>query len=123
MELSKEHITRLIKNKAREAGFELCGITPASVLDENGNILKEWCDSGMNAGMEYMARNSDKRINPDLILPGVKSIIVFGINYYSERKQGGGEVPVISRYAYGKDYHEVIIEKLNVIIRIYRRIE
>ncbi|HLN55510.1 MAG TPA: tRNA epoxyqueuosine(34) reductase QueG [Bacteroidales bacterium] len=115
MNLQKKDITRLIKEKAIEAGFDLCGIAPAGLLEKNGEVLKEWCASGMNAGMEYMSRNLEKRIDPSLLLPGVKSVIVTGINYFTERKQGGDGVPRISIYAYGEDYHEVIQNKLKVV--------
>ncbi len=115
MDINKKDLTELIRNKAGETGFELCGFAPVSILHENGEILKKWCDAGMNAGMEYMAGNIDKRINPETLLPGARSVIVTGLNYFTERKQGGGDVPVISIYAYGKDYHEVIIKKLGQI--------
>lgn len=113
---SEKHIiTGLIRDKARELGFELCGIAPASFLKENEEILREWLGLGMNAGMDYMARNIEKRVNPDALFEGAKSVIVTGLNYYTEKMQGGNGVPSISIYAYGQDYHDVILKKLEKI--------
>ncbi|HLN21257.1 MAG TPA: tRNA epoxyqueuosine(34) reductase QueG [Bacteroidales bacterium] len=120
---NKHELTTLIKNKAKEAGFDLCGIAPAGILEENASILNEWCASGMNAGMDYMSRNIDKRADPSSLLPGVRSVIVTGLNYYTERKQGGGEVPVMSVYAYGRDYHEVVMKKLQKVIKCISEID
>jgi epoxyqueuosine reductase len=70
----------------------------------------------MNADMAYLGRDIEKRINPGLVFEGARSIIVTGINYYSERKQGGAGIPVLSRYTYGEDYHRVITRKLNNLL-------
>lgn len=106
----------LIKDKARELGFSIVGITSPRALGENGKVLSDWCAAGMNADMSYLASNIEKRINPKLLFEGARSLIVTGLNYYSERKQGGDGVPVLSRYAYGKNYHDVIIGKLNALL-------
>lgn len=106
----------LIRDKAHELGFDLAGITPSATLTENGDVLRKWCTDGMNAEMNFLARDIEKRINPDMLLPGAKSVIVTGLNYYAEKKQGGNGIPVISRYAYGINYHDIIKEKLNNLI-------
>lgn len=108
----------MIKAKVSETGFDLCGIAPVKTLEENGRILREWCSAGMNAGMDYLARNNDKRTDPRLVLPGARSVIITGINYFTERIQGGGETPVLSIYAYGKDYHTVIRNKLEQMLEL-----
>ena len=61
-------------------------------------------------------RISEKELDPGILFPGAKSLIVTGLNYYTEKKQGGNGVPVISRYAYGENYHDVIKAKLNKIL-------
>ena len=110
----------LIKEKASELGFDLCGIAKTKVLSDNGRILEKWCEAGMNAGMSYLQRNIERRINPGLLMPGAKSIVVTGLCYYSELKQRDPRAPVLSRYAYGLNYHDVItpmLEKLMEFIR------
>jgi len=114
--------SRLIKEYAAEIGFDLCGIAQARSLDEHREILKRWALTGMNADMTYLGQNVTKRIDPRILLPGAKSVIVTGLNYYSEKKQGGNGVPVISRYAYGINYHSVIKAKLNKVLAYIRTI-
>jgi epoxyqueuosine reductase len=105
----------LIKEYAAEVGFDLCGIARARSLDEHRPILTKWAYAGMNGDMTYLVHNIEKRTDPRILVPGAKSIIVTGLNYYSDKKQGGNGVPVISRYAYGINYHDVIMGKLNKI--------
>ena len=105
----------LVKEFATEIGFDLCGIARARSLDEHKPILTKWVYTGMNGDMAYLGQNIEKRIDPRILFPGAKSIIVTGLNYYTEKKQGGNGIPVISRYAYGVNYHDVIREKLNKI--------
>jgi epoxyqueuosine reductase len=119
----EKELTNLIKKKAYESGFDLCGIAPVRKLEEHEPVLRTWCSAGMNGGMAYLGRNIEKRIDPSLILPGVRSVIVTGLNYFTEKKQGGKGIPVISRYAYGKDYHDVIIKKLGLILEFIRSSE
>jgi epoxyqueuosine reductase len=115
-------LSLLIKEKAYDLGFDLCGIASSKILGEHEPIIKNWCSSGMNGEMNYLANNVDKRIDPGLLIPGAKSVIVTGLNYFSEKKQGGNGVPEISRYAYGVNYHDVISKKLNLILAYIKSI-
>ena len=110
----------LIKEKAHDLGFDLCGIAPSKILKEHEPIIKNWCSSGMNGDMNYLGQNPEKRINPGLLIPGAKSVIVTGLNYFTEKKQGGDGIPTISRYAYGANYHDVIKGKLNKILDVIK---
>lgn len=112
----------LIKEYAAKAGFDLCGIARARTLDEHSEILTKWAASGMNGDMNFLSHNISKRIDPRILCPGTKSIIVTGINYYSDKKQGGNGIPVISRYAYGSSYQRVIKVRLNKILSYIRSI-
>lgn len=119
------HFTGLssyIKEKAHELGFDLCGIAKTKVLTENGNVMRKWCDDGMNGEMNYLARNIEKRCDPGILFPGAKSLVVTGLNYFSEIRQEKPGVPVLSRYAYGQDYHSVITEKLNRLLEFIREL-
>lgn len=108
-----KQFSSLIKEKALELGFDLCGIAPSRELSERQDILSRWCSEGMNAEMGYMNRDLEKRINPEFLVPESKSLIVTGLNYYSDKGQKEPDVPVISRYAYGESYHTVIKRKLH----------
>jgi epoxyqueuosine reductase len=106
----------LIKDYASEVGFDLCGITRARSLEEHRAALTQWTYNGMNGDMAYLGQNIEKRLDPRILMPGAKSLIVTGLNYYTEKKQGGNGVPVISRYAYGLNYHDVIKKKLHKLL-------
>jgi epoxyqueuosine reductase len=113
----------LIKDKAKDLGFDLCGIAPSRPLEERGNILKQWCSSGMNGEMSYLAENVGKRINPDFLLPGAKSLVVTGLSYFTDKKQSEPGVPIISRYAYGTNYHDVIKGKLYKLLSFIKTLQ
>lgn len=67
--------------------------------------------------MQYMENHFDKRLDPTILVPGAKSVISVLLNYYTHKKQSDPEAPKISTYAYGNDYHTVIKNKLNALIR------
>lgn len=113
----------LIKEKAHELGFDLCGIAKSRPLTEREDVLKQWCSEGMNAGMGYLSRDFEKRINPGFLVPGAKSLIVTGLNYYTDNKQQKPDVPVLSRYTYGKSYQDVIKDKLYKLLAFIKTIE
>ena len=121
-ETEKRRISLLIKDKARETGFDLCGIAEARTLSEYLPVLKKWCAQGMNADMAFLARDFEKRFDPSLHLPGVKSVVVTGLSYNLEMMQKESGVPLLSRYAYGIDYHEVIRGKLDSILGFIRNL-
>jgi epoxyqueuosine reductase len=106
----------LIKEKALELGFDLCGIAPSRSLREREDILRNWCSDGMNGGMSYLSRDIEKRINPEFLVHGAKSLIVTGLNYYTDKKQKEPDVPILSRYVYGESYHSVIRRKLDKLL-------
>ena len=105
-----------IKSYARSIGFDLVGIAPARPLTDHLDKLKDWISGGLNADMNFFLRDIHKRADPSLLLDGVKSVIVTGINYFPSEKQGGKGIPVISKYAYGKDYHNVVGDKLRNLL-------
>jgi epoxyqueuosine reductase len=107
-----EHHTRLVKKMAQELGFDFCGVAKAVRLDDDARRLEAWLNKGMQGSMSYMEKYFDQRIDPTLLVPGAKSVITLLLNYYPAEKQPE-TAPKVSRYAFGRDYHEVIREKLN----------
>ena len=107
--------TRFIRSLAASAGFDHCGITAAVPLDDDARKLEQWLHHGMHGSMQYMEKHFDLRVNPYKLLPGAKSVICFLMNYYPLAKQDPA-APGISKYAYGRDYHEVIRPKLNFVL-------
>jgi epoxyqueuosine reductase len=107
--------TRSIKSQARELGFTYCGIARVQYLEEDAKRLETWLNKGMNGTMSYMENHFEMRVDPAKLVPGAKSVITLMLNYFSAEKQKK-DAPKISKYAYGKDYHQVIREKLNKLI-------
>lgn len=105
-----------IKQKAGELGFNICGIARARELGEYGVRLRDWLDAGMNDKMGYLARDIDKRIDPGKVFGDARSLVVTGLSYYSEVLQKDPDAPLLSRYTYGADYHEVVVTKLNRLL-------
>jgi epoxyqueuosine reductase len=103
--------TLFIKETARSLGFDHCGIAKAVQLDEDARRLERWLDKGFNGGMGYMENYFDLRIDPTKLVPGAKSVITLILNYFPGEVQRR-DAPQVSKYAYGKDYHEVIRAKL-----------
>jgi len=112
----KEHLSAFIKQEAAEMGFAACGIAPAERLYEDGIRLENWLQKGFHSGMDYMQMHKDLRVNPELLVEKAKSVIVFLYNYYPSEMMDGESPYLISAYAYGRDYHDVIREKLNILI-------
>ena len=106
----------LIKRKALELGFSECGISKVRPLEEERESLRKWLDANMNGNMAYMANHFEKRLDPAKIEEGAKSVISVLINYFPSKKQTDPTAPFISKYAYGRDYHFVVKEKLNDLL-------
>jgi epoxyqueuosine reductase len=106
------HLSSFIKQTALELGFDLCGIAKAMRLDDDAKRLEQWLHRGMHGKMDYMANHFELRVDPGKLVPGAKSVITLLHNYYPETI-ANPDNPKISKYAYGKDYHEVIRNKLN----------
>jgi epoxyqueuosine reductase len=111
---SSEH-TQIIKRESTRLGFDYCGISKAEKLDEDARRLETWLQKGMQGSMQYMERFFDMRVDPRLLVPGARSVITLLKNYYPSERQLPG-VPRISKYAYGRDYHEVIRASLNELL-------
>lgn len=81
-------------------------------MEEEAPHFEKWLKENKHGEMKYMENYFDKRMDPRLLVDGAKSVISLMYNYYPDQKQRD-DVPKISKYAYGKDYHEVIKDKLN----------
>jgi epoxyqueuosine reductase len=108
--------TDFIKQTAQRLGFDFCGVAKAEQLENDARRLERWLTNGYNGTMAYMANHFDLRIDPAKLVPGAKSVITLLKNYYPAQQQIGDEVPRISKYAYGSDYHEVIRTQLKQLL-------
>ena len=104
-----------IREEALRLGFAACGFSRAENLPEDAERLKDWLDKDYHARMGYMANHFEKRCDPTLLVEGSKSVISLLYNYYTDQQQSDPRAPVISKYAYGIDYHFVMKEKMNLL--------
>ncbi len=121
--LAKEDISRKIKDYAYSLGFDACGICKAEPIEvEVQQHFKDWISHSYHADMDYMARNTEKRCDPTLLVEGSRSVISVALNYYPETKQLQ-ENPQFAYYAYGKDYHDVVKNKLQRLLDYIKSLE
>jgi epoxyqueuosine reductase len=115
---SNIHIhTQMIKTKALELGFMFCGISKAGFLEQEAPRLEKWLNQNMHGEMAYMENHFDKRLDPTLLVDGAKSVISLALNYFPEKTNSQPIGLKVSKYAYGKDYHYVIKEKLKELLK------
>jgi len=128
-------LTDAIKREARRLGFDAVGISrvddrlgPSAGGDQPHSLsqllydrLQAWLNRGAHGGMAWMAREPERRADPRKVLPGCRSVISVGLNYFTghraDERPGHGR---IARYAWGRDYHEVLktrLERLEAWLR------
>lgn len=109
---------------AKELGFDLVGFSKAELLNDEIQNLKDWVEKKYHAKMDYMNKNFDKRFNVNNILPNARSVISLGLNYYYEDVHNEDKnFGKVSCYAWGKDYHLIMWEKLEILENRLKSIE
>ena len=119
--MSKQQHADIIKKEAYRLGFQFVGISKAAFMEEEAQRLEEWLNRDMHGKMGYMANHFEKRTDPRKLVEGAKSVISLMYNYHNPKKQTDQEAPKISQYAYGKDYHFIIKEKLRSILHFIQQ--
>lgn len=109
--MTPEETKAAILTEAEALGFDLCRIAPASA-PPHAKEFRAWLAAGKNGEMEWLARNADRRTDPQLVLPGARSAIVLAMNYRATPSARSPQTGRIASYALGDDYHEIIEPKL-----------
>ena len=118
LHLDRYAVAAQIKQRARDAGFDLVGIASA-MPSRWGDYLRTWLEEGQAGEMAYLANRFAERTQPEVYLTGAKSVVCVAINYHVEleplpdaqRKHHGK----IARYALGDDYHELLKSRLHTV--------
>lgn len=106
--------------RAREIGFDMCRIAGASA-PLHASEFQEWLGQGAAGEMQWLERGAAKRSDPTLVLPEVRSVIVVAMSYWQgDAPAVAAERGRIARYAWGDDYHDVMLEKLRVLDALLR---
>jgi len=117
MQEKGEMFSDKIKARAKELGFLDCGISEARFLAEEKARLLNWLQNEMHGEMSYMANHLEKRLDPRLLVENSRSVISVLLNYFPAEKQADVEAPVLSKYAFGTDYHFVMKDKLGELLQ------
>ena len=117
-------LTEQIKTKALELGFHKIGIATAEALSEEGDRLQEWLARGYQASMQWMEKNTEKRIDPRNIVRDAQSVISVAVNYYTPfQHRSANDEGKISRYAWGDDYHDIVTERIQLLFDCIKQME
>jgi epoxyqueuosine reductase len=113
-----------IREQAGQLGFDLVGFARAERPDPEASRFGGWLEAGFHGSMKWIERNAARRMDPDAVLPGAKTIVSLATNYYTphvhEARQGTGK---ISRYAWGDDYHERMERSLKELLKRIREVD
>jgi epoxyqueuosine reductase len=108
-----------LRAKARELGFDLCGITRPVAPNDTGDRLAEWIAAGRHGDMEWMAQTLRRRADPSALWGDAKAVIMLGVNYGPASDPLAGlakkDCGVISVYARNRDYHDVMKGRLKLL--------
>jgi epoxyqueuosine reductase len=122
-----EDLREDIRRAGLRLGLDGVGFA-APVLPPAGVNFQDWLDRGCGAGMDYLRRHIELRLHPEKFFPGVKTVLAAILNYYrgapaaSARGPESGGRPRISRYAWGRDYHKTLPQKLRLLLAEIQRV-
>lgn len=111
-----EKIRDELQAAAKEIGLDAFGVTSVD-LPLRRSYYEQWIAQGQHGSMGWMERNNDRRLNPAAIIEEARSIICLGLNYYQDNPQRRGR---LARYALGKDYHKILLQKLKALCTLMR---
>lgn len=110
---SRGRLTAALKAEALRLGFDACGVSAATRLDEEARRLEEWLAGSRHGSMAWMERHFDERVDPRVLVPGARTVVSVLHSYRPATEPATGpEIGRVSRYAWGDDYHDVVKERL-----------
>lgn len=112
--LLRRHETAEISH---DLGFYACGIVPLRPVDDTvADDFRRWIAEGRHGDMAYMANYMDKRLDPRLLMPEARTMICVALSYAPDPQQAlSAEGYDFAAYALGKDYHDVMKQRLNLL--------
>lgn len=110
-----QDISNEIKAEAQRLGFSACGVAKSEPVDSHtATAFRQWLRDGKHASMHYLENNLEKRLDPTLLMPNAKSIICLALNYYPAQLLTDQQYQ-FAYYAYGRDYHDVMKQKMQAL--------
>ncbi len=108
-------LSRLIKARAAELGFDLCGVAPAAPITDGS--LEAWIARGDAAGMTYMTERVAERLDPGRVVRGARSVVALALSYHRPQDEGDPALARVARYARGRDYHLFVRQRVRKLRR------
>src|SRR3954471_8471883 len=116
-----EHLKTALTQQARALGFDCIGVTDPQAIERAGIYFREFLDSGGHGDMDWLATSPERRTDPRVLWPGVRSVIMLGVNYGTDENPleilKRRTIGAISVYAQGDDYHDIIKKQLKALAR------
>lgn len=112
-----------IRGEAMKLGFAHCGFAKAEPLDHLRDFYTSFIAAGKQQTFSYFDSNAEKRLDPSLLFPGVKSVIALLMNYYPPEIIPAADNYIISKYAWGADYHQVLRDRMDTLIPFINRFQ
>jgi epoxyqueuosine reductase len=112
-------LTEAVRERALALGFDRVAVGPAAP-PEHGAAFERWLRAGYAGTMHYLARGREARLDPEILLPGARSVVAVALNYRPTAEVPGWEP--IARYARGRDYHEVMRPRLRALADALREL-
>jgi len=113
-----DDLKQRIRHEAISLGFDDCRVAPADAPPHAGQF-SSWLRDGFHGEMGYLARQEPKRLDPQLILPGARSLVTLAASYYLPEAEPKGpsasSTGSVARYARFQDYHVVLGERLKAL--------
>jgi epoxyqueuosine reductase len=103
-----------VQARAQELGFDLCRVTGAAPPSSSARF-GAWLAAGYHGEMAYLERNAPRRQDPELVLPGVRSVVCLAVSYHGPPPAAMPGAGVVARYARFADYHEVVTGRVNAL--------
>jgi epoxyqueuosine reductase len=110
MTLVSATLTASVKALALDLGFDLVAVGPCEP-PEHGAAFRRWIEAGHAATMGYLERRLEERLDPQRVLPSARATVCVAMNYHQGAPTDDSWKPV-ARYAWGRDYHDVIGPRL-----------
>jgi epoxyqueuosine reductase len=103
-----------VKGLARRFGFDVAAVAPLQISESDRDFFRDWCRDGMAADMAWLTRDPDRRSEPQKLLPEAASVLTLGVSYFQGPLPPRPQIPSgrVARYAWGLDYHDVIVKRL-----------
>ncbi len=109
-----------IKTESLRLGFSHCGMTRNDSLEKLRPFYSAFLKRNGHAGMGYLESNFERRMHPELVLEGARSVIALLVNYFPPATIPEQDNFILAKYAYGSDYHRVVKDRLNEFVHFMK---